>query len=49
MKPFGKLKKRAQRTGGAYGNKHVDKYLKRRANGFVRRFFQKEIRDAGTI
>jgi len=45
MNPFKKLKQRAQTTGGAYGNKHVGKYLKRKANGFIRRFLRGENRE----
>lgn len=42
MQPFKKLKRRAQRTGGAYGNQHVDKWLKRKANRFVRKVLRGE-------
>lgn len=42
MHPFKKLKQRAQTSGGAWGNKHVDKWLKRKANRFIRHFMRGE-------
>jgi hypothetical protein len=45
MNPLKKLKHRAQRVGGAYGHQHVNKWLKRAANRFIRRFLKEERRE----
>lgn len=45
MKPFTKVKKTAQAKAGAGWNKHVDKWLKRHADRYIRRLLKQEAQE----